>query len=60
MASAERTVAVRPDGDLTIEGTSVWMPGDLESLNREIGWTVQRLRDLSAGAAFLIAQDFNK
>lgn len=53
--ASKRAVKVRPDGDLTIEGTSVWMPGDLEKINLEIDWTVQRLRDLSAGAAFLIA-----
>lgn len=56
----QREVVKRPDGDLTIEGTSVWMPGNLTDLDREIEWTLRRLSDLNAGRAYLAFNDLKQ
>lgn len=56
MRTLERKVIKRPDGDLTIEGTSVWMPADLAALRRERAEVVQRLSDLELAESFMRAK----
>ncbi|UVF61222.1 hypothetical protein SEA_DUNCANSLEG_45 [Mycobacterium phage DuncansLeg] len=51
--TAERKVTRRPDGDLTIEGTSVWMPADPKKLAQERAEVMQRLADLTRAELFI-------
>ena len=56
----DRLVERRPDGDLTIRGTSVWMPADRARLIVEYHWCLDRLADLEAAAAYLDRQELKE
>lgn len=46
-------IVERPDGNLTIEGTNVFLPGTTAEIEREIDWTIRRLMQLYAAETYL-------